>query len=63
MREKHNEYYLKTKKEKHDKYEKNKEIINKYRREKIVCECGITISRGYKSGHIKSQCHIDRLIK
>lgn len=47
MREKHNEYYLKTKKEKHDKYEENKKIINEYRREKIVCECGITISRGY----------------
>jgi len=63
MREKHNDYYLKTKKEKQEKYEEIKDTKNYNRREKVICECGITISKGYKSGHIKSQCHIDRLSK
>ena len=63
LKEKHNDYYLKTKKEKLKKYEKNKEIINQIKREKIICECGITISKGYRSAHIKSQCHINGLIK
>jgi hypothetical protein len=61
MRTKHNEYYLQTKNEKMKKYEDNKNIINQKRREKIICECGICISRGYYSAHIKSKCHIDGL--
>ena len=52
-------YKIKMKKLK--KYEENKETINEKRREKFVCECGITISRGYYSAHIKTKCHIDRL--
>ena len=59
----HNDYYLKTKKEKQEKYENNKQIINQKRSEKIVCECGITISKSYRSAHIKAQCHIDGLTK
>lgn len=61
IRTKHNNYYLETKDEKIKKYEENKEVINQKRREKIICNCGITISRGHKSAHIKSQQHIDRL--
>jgi hypothetical protein len=61
IRKKHNDYYLKTKKEKIKKYEESKDIINQKRREKIMCECGITISRGYHSQHIKSKCHTDAL--
>ena len=61
LKKKHNDYYLETKEDKQKKYEKNKEIINKRRREKIICECGISISRGYYSEHIKSKCHIDGL--
>lgn len=63
IKQKHNNYYLETKDEKSKKYEENKEIKNQIRREKILCECGITISRGYNSAHIKSQCHINALIK
>ena len=54
MKTKHNEYYLQTKDEKLKKYEDNKETINQKRREKIICDCGITISNGYYSAHIKS---------
>ena len=59
MKTKHNEYYLQTKNEKLKKYEDNKEIINQKRREKIICDCGISISKGYYSAHIKSKCHND----
>ena len=59
MRKKHNDYYLKTKNEKLKKYEDNKEVINQKRREKILCECGITISKGHRSAHIKTKGHID----
>ncbi len=62
MKEKHNNYYLKTKNEKQKQYEDNKEAINEKRRNKIICECGITISKGYKSAHIKSKCHITSLL-
>ena len=50
-------YKLKT--ENWKKYEDNKETINQKRREKIICDCGISISRGYYSAHIKSKCHND----
>ena len=57
MKTKHSEYYLQTKNEKLKKYEDSKEIINQKRREKIICDCGISISKGYYSAHIKSNCH------
>ena len=62
MKTKHNEYYLQTKNEKLKKYEDNKESINQKRREKIICDCGITISKGYYSAHIKSKCHNDGIL-
>ena len=52
-------YKLKMKKLK--KYEDNKEIINQKRREKIICDCGISISKGYYSAHIKSKCNNDSI--
>jgi len=61
MRKKHNDYYLKTKNEKQKKYEDNKEVINQKRREKILCDCGITISKGHLSAHIKTKGHIDAI--
>jgi hypothetical protein len=42
-------------------YEDNKETLNQKRREKIICDCCIIISRGYYSTHIKSKCHNDSL--
>ena len=38
--------------------EANKEAIAEKRAEKITCECGATISRGSKSGHLKSKKHL-----
>ena len=35
----------------------NKEKIKEYKKEKITCECGVTISRSYKSKHSKSKKH------
>jgi hypothetical protein len=61
MKIKHNEYYLQTKNEKLKNYEDNKETLNQKRREKIICDCCIIISRGYYSTHIKSKCHNDSL--
>lgn len=57
MKTKYNEYYLQTKNELKN-YEDNKESINQ-KRDKIICDCGISISRGYYSAHIKSKCHND----
>ena len=52
------EYYEankeKIKEQKKEYYQKNKEKMA----EKITCECGATISRGSKSGHLKSSKHI-----
>lgn len=54
-------------------YEKNKERLknqnkeylkkkDKYLKEKIICECGVTVSRGYQKKHEKSFKHIDWFI-
>ena len=59
---KHNEYYLQIKNEKLKKYEDNKETINQKQRDKIICDCAISISRGYYSAHIKSKCHNNNII-
>ena len=61
MKTKYNEYYLQTKNKKLKKYEDNKEIINLKRREKIICDSGISISKGYYLVHIKSKCHNDSI--
>ncbi len=63
LRKKHNEYYLKTKDIQKQKYEDKKNSKNQKRREKTTCDCGIIISRGYFSGHVKSKCHKDALLK
>jgi hypothetical protein len=63
VRKKHNEYYLKTKDIQKQKYEDKKDSKNQKRREKITCDCGMIISRGYFSGHVKSKCHKDELLK
>lgn len=36
----------------------NKKEINEQRREKVMCECGVNISKGYMSEHHKTQKHI-----
>ena len=38
--------------------EKNKETINKKKLEKLICECGATITRSNISTHKKSKKHI-----
>jgi hypothetical protein len=40
-------------------YEKNRDKYAEYAKEKIQCECGLIICRGYKSQHIKSQKHLE----
>ena len=42
-------------------YEENKEKINAYRSEKILCECGLTISRGSLTRHKETKKHLDFL--
>jgi hypothetical protein len=53
---------LRTKKEKKEKYEEKKEVINQKRREKIICDCGCTIAKGYKAAHEKTKHHIDAML-
>jgi len=52
--------------EKHNKrqkkyFDKNREIINEKKREKITCECGCEIRKDYLSTHLKSKKHINYL--
>ena len=39
------------------RYNRNRDKINEARQEKIVCSCGVSISRGYTSEHKKSIKH------
>lgn len=63
LKEYRKENYEKNKDKLKDKskkiYENNKEIILKKNREKITCECGKTISKGYLNQHKKSKFHIN----
>ena len=45
IRKKHNEYYLKTKDLKHQKYEENKDKINKIKKEKMK---GVTVKKEFR---------------
>ena len=63
IRKKHNEYYLKTKDDKHQKYEENKDKINKRKQEKIICDCGMTSAKSNFARHLKSKHHINFLQK
>ena len=38
--------------------ESHKETNNEKRRQKIICECGSSISKNYKSEHVKSKKHV-----
>ncbi len=55
----YNEIYYENNKEK--LAVKNKTNYDEKYKEKITCECGCVINRGYISRHIKSQKHIDLL--
>ena len=44
-----------------ENYEKNKDEINVYRREKILCECGFLSCRGSLTKHKKTKKHLDFL--
>ena len=59
IRKKHNEYYLKTKDNKHQKYEENKDKINKRKQEKIICDCVMTCTKSNFARHLKSKHHIN----
>ncbi len=50
-KEKHNELTRKN-------YEKNKDKVLERQNQKITCECGEIIRRGYKSKHIKTKKHL-----
>ena len=43
-------------------YNKNKEIINEKRKEKIICKCGCEISKRNLSKHFKSKLHQEYLL-
>jgi predicted GIY-YIG superfamily endonuclease len=58
--EKNKEYYNELKK---IRYHTNKKQINAQRAEKIVCECGAIIARGYKSQHITMKKHQNYISK
>ena len=57
-KEKKKEYYEKNKEKKKEYYNNNKEQINKDRQEKITCECGSIIRKGYISQHRKTKKHL-----
>jgi len=61
------EFYENNKKkilEKHKEfYESNKEKIKEYQKQKITCECGSIIRKGYKARHEKSSKHLSILEK
>lgn len=61
IRKKQNEYYFKTKDYKHQKYEENKDTINKRKQEKIICDCGINSIKNNFARHLKSKHHINFL--
>lgn len=42
--------------------EDNKERINGRRRERIICECGEEISKGYEARHRRTKAHINKVI-
>ena len=39
----------------------NKEHINKWRRTKIKCKCGTMVNNSYKSTHIRTNSHIEKM--
>ena len=59
------EYYHANKEKNKDKmnarareyHEKNREKINTHKREKITCECGAVVARGYMSRHKNAKKH------
>ncbi len=42
-------------------YETNKESIHAHRKEKITCECGCEICRGYLAAHKRTDKHINNI--
>jgi len=48
-------------KKKRDKYNENPEKANLRNKIKIMCECGVEITRGILSRHIKTKKHINRI--
>jgi len=54
----HNKKYAKVESLKKTYYQRNKELINEKRREKINCECGSVISRDNKYRHLKTRKHL-----
>ena len=45
-----------------DYYQNNKEEILEYKKEKIICECGCSISRSNIQAHRKTQKHLNLLL-
>lgn len=48
-------------KKRKDLYYANRDDVLNKMKEKIQCECGATICRAAKSGHLRSKKHIDRI--
>ena len=57
--EKAKDYYEKHKEHYKQYREEHKEEISKKRNERIVCECGLELSKSNKNRHLKSQRHQD----
>jgi hypothetical protein len=61
---KQSEYYKNYMKEYRKQYtEEHRDKINGKKREKIICSCGVTISKASKSKHLISQKHIEYMNK
>lgn len=60
-------YYLKHKERLNVAFRKyhelNKDKQNALKAEKIICECGVTHTRGHKAGHLKSLRHLNNINK
>ena len=65
MKEKRKEYVAeninKIKEQRKEYRQQNKEKTTEYKREKIVCECGVTCSRDFMYKHKRTQKHLTYL--
>ena len=44
-----------------DHHENDKDKVHQRKAEKVLCECGVQISKSHKSQHLKTKGHCDRL--
>ena len=61
LREKAKKYDGENKEHKKDYYELNKHQILEKNKEKILCECGVEITKNGKSKHLKTKKHFEMI--